>query len=133
MRAVLRAAAVLVLVATSLPAWALGFRDVVTSTTADAATSQDRFPADTAEIFVRAEMVDVAPGSIVTITWLAVDTGPRNPPNFRLDRAQLRVGPVGHRLTTSLPRPGAAWPAGSYQVRLAVNGKTVHRIDFTVE
>jgi hypothetical protein len=123
---------ILVLFAALAPATAAGFRNVITSTTANATASTDVFAPDTAEVFIQADMVDIRPGSIVTITWLAVDPGVDNPPNFRLDRVSLRVGPVGRQLETSLPRPGSAWPVGSYSVRLAVNGQPVHRIDFTV-
>lgn len=133
MRTILRSAALAAaLLTTVVQTQAAEFRNVVVSATPDASAPQASFSADTPEIFVQADMVDVAPGSVVTVTWLAVDTGDANPPNFRIDQAQLRVGRVGHRVKTSLPRPGPAWPAGSYRVRLSVNGQTLQRVDFTI-
>ncbi len=111
---------------------AADFANVVVSTSEDG-TAQASFPADTPEIFVRADMVDVAPGSVVTVTWLAVDTGPANPPNFRISQVSLPVQRVRRLLRTAIQRPGERWPAGAYRVRLSVDNQTLERVDFRVE
>ncbi|GGD97189.1 hypothetical protein GCM10011390_14920 [Aureimonas endophytica] len=134
MRSILRAAFLAFAMVSFAPllAEAASVQNVVVSTAEDGAPTQGSFALDTPEIFMRADLVDVAPGSIVTVTWLALDTGPNNPPNFRIDQVALRVGEVGRRVRASLPRPGAAWQAGTYRVRLSLNGQTLQRIDFTI-
>lgn len=111
---------------------AADFSNVVVSSAEDG-ENQTAFPRETPEIFIRANMVDMVPGSVVTITWLAVDTGPENPPNFRLNQVSLPVGKVGRLLRTSIARPGDRWRPGSYRVRLSLDRQTLERIDFTIE
>lgn len=127
------ALAAFVIAAAALPAAkAADFANVVVSAREDG-TEQVSFPADTSEIFVRADMVDMRPGSVVTVTWLAVDTGPDNPPNFRMNQVSLPVQRVRRLLRTSIARPGERWNPGSYRVRLSLDNRTLERIDFRIE
>ena len=50
----------------------------------------------------------------------------------RIDKTELTGGGAINRVTFSLSRPDAGWPAGDYRVELFVNNKLASTVRFSV-
>ena len=115
------------------PLWAAPhFEDIVVSDEkgGDAAES---FAPDTAKIFLRAHMADIANGSKITAAWIAVDTNGVAPANYKIDSADLVADGAINTVNYSLSKPNKGWPVGKYRVELSVDGKTVNTATFTID
>lgn len=114
----------------ALCAGAPRYSDIVLSDAKDGAAAASFRPA-TPKLFVRAKLLDVPAGSKVKSEWIAVKTAVA-PPNYRIDAAELNVGPVTNRVDFSMRKPNNGWPAGDYRVDLFINGKKTDDVKFTV-
>jgi hypothetical protein len=115
------------------PLWAAPhFEDIVVSDEkgGDAAES---FAPDTAKIFLRAHMADIANGSKITAAWIAVDTNGVAPANYKIDSAEFVAGALTNTIDTNMSKPNKGWPVGKYRVDLSVDGKPAGTARFTVE
>ncbi len=89
------------------------------------------FKPQTAKIFLRAKLVDVASGSTVKSEWIAVKTKVA-PPNYKIDGVVLKVGPLANRVDFSLSKPNAGWPEGDYRIALFIDDKPAGDVGFKV-
>ncbi|UCI17910.1 hypothetical protein FJ970_22795 [Mesorhizobium sp. B2-1-8] len=123
--------AIAALAALSLPAQAAGFDNIVLSATKDGETSQSNFPADTPVIYVSADLVDIAPTSKITFSWVSVDSHGAAPENYTIDKVDLDVG-ANNEADSQLTKPTAGWPAGTYRVDLAIDGTVADSVPFSI-
>ncbi|MBZ9669145.1 hypothetical protein [Mesorhizobium sp. ES1-3] len=123
--------AIAALAALSLPAQAAGFDNIVLSATKDGETSQSNFPADTPVIYVSADLVDIAPTSKITFSWVSVDSHGAAPENYTIDKVDLDVG-ANNQADSQLTKPTAGWPAGTYRVDLAIDGTVADSVPFSI-
>lgn len=115
-------------------AFAAGFEEIVVSATEDADVSDESFATDTADIHLSADITDeIAAGSKITVSWIAVNTGGRAPDNYRINETTHEVGTFGNHLNASLSKPDAGFPAGTYQIELSVDGKVEETVPFVVK
>ncbi|NML72930.1 hypothetical protein HHL25_02205 [Rhizobium sp. S-51] len=115
-------------------AWAGGFENIVLSSEQDAEETKDSFAADTAQIFISADITDeVSSGSKITVAWVALDTAGVAPANYKIDEATFDVGAIDNQLDASLSKPNNGFPVGSYQVQISVDGKPAENVNFTVK
>ncbi|TPK46794.1 hypothetical protein FJ492_06420 [Mesorhizobium sp. B2-5-4] len=123
--------AVAALAALSLPAHAAGFDDIVLSATKDGGTPQSSFPVDTPVIYVSADLVDIAPTSKITFSWVSVDSHGAAPENYTIDKVDLDVG-ANNEADSQLTKPTAGWPEGTYRVDLAIDGTVAESVPFSI-
>ncbi|TPI33944.1 hypothetical protein FJW08_04270 [Mesorhizobium sp. B3-2-1] len=123
--------AIAALAALSLPAQAAGFDNIVLSATKDGETSHSNFPADTPVIYVSADLVDIAPTSKITFSWVSVDSHGAAPENYTIDKVDLDVG-ANNEADSQLTKPTAGWPAGTYRVDLAIDGTVADSVPFSI-
>lgn len=122
------------LVASTTSVFAAGFENIVLSASEDAEETEASFGVDTAKLYLTADITDdVSSGSKITVAWIAVDSGGAAPPNFRIDEVSFDVGAIENHLDASLSKPNNGFPAGKYQVEIAVDGKVEETVDFTME
>jgi len=126
-------AATLVMLSSFSPALASGFENVVLSAEEGAATSADSFAPDTPMIYFSADLVDVASGSKVTISWISVDSHGVAPANYKVDEVNLDIGANENQVTSSINKPTAGWPVGTYRVDLSIDGTAADAADFVVK
>lgn len=116
------------------PAQAEGFENIVLSANEDAEQTQATFAADTPKIFLSADMTDeVASGSKLTVRWVSVDSGGVAPANYKIDEASFEIGIIENHVDSSITKPDAGWPVGTYQVQIDVDGTVKETVDFSVE
>lgn len=109
------------------------FGEVIISNEKDAAESEESFEADTAKIYLTAQLVEVPAGnSRVTATWIAVSTKVA-PPNYVIVSSDVAVNGRQNVVNFAVSKPNGGWPVGSYRVDLAMNGKTLSAVKFKVE
>jgi hypothetical protein len=108
------------------------FDEIVVSDAKDG-DAVDSFTPNTPKIFVHAHMVDIATGSKMTGTWIAVDTNGVAPANYKIDSSDLNAGMLVNTVEFSLSKPNNGWPVGKYRVDMSVDGKTAGTASFTVE
>ncbi|MEI9422224.1 hypothetical protein O7A70_13725 [Mesorhizobium sp. Cs1299R1N1] len=123
--------AIAALAALSLPAQAAGFDNIVLSATKDGATPQSSFPVDTPVIYVSADLVDIAPTSKITFSWVSVDSHGAAPENYTIDKVDLDVG-ANNEADSQLTKPTAGWPEGTYRVDLAIDGTVAESVPFSI-
>lgn len=126
--------ALLTAAATSAPAHAAAFENIILSSTEGAAETQTTFPTDTPKLYLSADITDEVPsGSKLTVTWIAVDSGRAAPPNYRIDEVRFDIGLIDNRIDASLSKPNNGWPVGTYQVEMIVDGTVEETVDFSVK
>jgi len=108
------------------------FTDIVVSDSKEGDPA-DTFAPNTQKIFVHADLFDIAKGSKMTGTWIAVDTHGAAPPNYKIDSADLVADGSINTVTFSLSKPNKGWPVGKYRVELAVDGKVVGSASFAIQ
>ncbi|MBZ9705334.1 hypothetical protein LB543_01145 [Mesorhizobium sp. ESP7-2] len=123
--------AIAALATLSLPAQAAGFDNIVLSATKDGETSQSNFPVDTPVIYVSADLVDIAPTSKITFSWVSVDSHGAAPDNYTIDKVDLDVG-ANNEADSQLTKPTAGWPTGTYRVELAIDGTVADSVPFSI-
>lgn len=104
--------------------------DVVVSEAKDGPAKSTFKPA-TPKIYLRAKLVDVAPGSKLKADWIAVKAEGA-PPNYRIDTVETNVGKASTRYDGSFSKPSAGWPVGDYRVDLSIDGKPATQAAFRV-
>ena len=53
-------------------------------------------------------------------------------PNYRIDGAELKVGPLINNVDFSMSRPNAGWPEGDYRVALFIDDKPAGNVKFRI-
>ncbi|RUW87210.1 MAG: hypothetical protein EOS71_30045 [Mesorhizobium sp.] len=129
--ALVLAIAALAAVSFGMPAQAAGFANIILSATKDGATPQSSFPVDTPVIYVSADLVDIAPTSKITFSWVSVDSHGVAPENYTIDKVDLDVG-ANNQADSQLTKPAAGWPAGTYRVDLAIDGTVEDSVPFSI-
>ncbi|RUX06015.1 hypothetical protein EOA30_11150 [Mesorhizobium sp. M8A.F.Ca.ET.059.01.1.1] len=129
--ALVLAIAALAAVSFGMPAQAAGFANIILSATKDGATPQSSFPVDTPVIYVSADLVDIAPTSKITFSWVSVDSHGVAPENYTIDKVDLDVG-ANNQADSRLTKPTAGWPAGTYRVDLAIDGTVEDSVPFSI-
>ncbi|TGQ95516.1 hypothetical protein EN851_08350 [Mesorhizobium sp. M8A.F.Ca.ET.208.01.1.1] len=129
--ALVLALAALAAVSFGMPAQAAGFANIILSATKDGATPQSSFPVDTPVIYVSADLVDIAPTSKITFSWVSVDSHGVAPENYTIDKVDLDVG-ANNQADSQLTKPTAGWPAGTYRVDLAIDGTVEDSVPFSI-
>ena len=115
--------------ASTSAAWASGFDNIIISNTKGADTTQTTLPADSAAIYLSADVSDdVDSGSKITVTWVAVDTNGVAPPNYKIDEASF-----DSHVDASLSKPNAGFPVGKYEAVISVDGKVMETVDFSIK
>ena len=89
------------------------------------------FGPSTPQVVLTARLADVPSGSKLRSVWIAEKTKVA-PPNYEIDKTELTGGGAINRVTFSLSRPNAGWPAGDYRVDLFVNNKPASTVRFSV-
>ncbi|MEO5756774.1 MAG: hypothetical protein ABIQ51_07945 [Mesorhizobium sp.] len=115
----------------NMAAQAAGFDNIVLSDTKDGDTSQSNFPADIPVIYVSADLVDIAPTSKITFSWVSVDSHGVAPANYTIDKVDLDVGP-NNQASSQLSKPTAGWPVGTYRIDLLVDGTVADSVPFSI-
>ena len=123
------AVAVAMAVMMTVAAQAAGFSNIVIADSKDAAETQASFATDTPEIFLTADMDEVAVGSTVTVHWIAVDTHGVAPANYDIAAVDLKITDGVNILDSNLTKPTNGWPVGTYRVDIAVDGAVVTSSD----
>jgi hypothetical protein len=106
------------------------FADIVLSDSRDG-SAVSTFKPTTPKVYLRANLLDVAPGSKVKGDWIAVKTDVA-PPNYRIDGAELNITKGMTRVDYTMSRPTKGWPEGDYRVDLFINGKKATDVKFKV-
>ncbi|WP_245951847.1 hypothetical protein [Mesorhizobium loti] len=134
-RSMMIGAAALVAVGTfAVHAQAEGFENIVLSASKDAKETQATFAPDTANIFLSADLTDaVASGSKLTVSWISLDSGGVAPANYKIDEVSFEIGMIENHVDSSVSKPDAGWPVGTYQVQIAVDGTVKEAVDFSVK
>lgn len=70
------------------------------------------------------------PGTRVRVVWTAVDAGGERGKTLASTESVTRGGEIVCDGQLTLPRE---WPAGRYNVRATVNGKSTRTVDFVIE
>jgi uncharacterized RDD family membrane protein YckC len=117
-------------VATEARAGAPRYTDMVISEAKDGAAKSTFKPA-TAKIYVRAQLADVPRGSKLRSDWIAVKAKGA-PENYKIDSAELTMGPLMNRVDFNFSKPTNGWPEGDYRVDLFIDGKPAAKIPFKV-
>lgn len=134
MRVLRQAILALAISVAATSAYAAGFDEIVVSATEDADASDESFATDSAAIYLSAHITDeVSSGSKITVGWIAVDTAGAAPANYRIDETSFDVGSLDNHLEASLSKPNAGFPAGSYHIEIAVDGKVEETVPFVVK
>jgi hypothetical protein len=94
--------------------------------------AKSTFAVATPKLFLRGKLVDFRAGARIRGEWIAEKTKAA-PPNFRIDGAELTVGPLMNQVSFDLSRPKAGWPVGDYRVDLFVDGRKVKEVRFKVQ
>ncbi|MBZ9679766.1 MULTISPECIES: hypothetical protein [unclassified Mesorhizobium] len=115
----------------SMPAQAADFTNIVLSATKDEGTPQSNFPVETPVIYVSADLVDIAPTSKITFSWVSVDSHGAAPENYTIDKVDLDVG-ANNQADSQLSKPTAGWPEGTYRVDLAIDGTVAESVPFSI-
>lgn len=130
----LRAVAFTAVLASTSTAWASGFENIVISNDKDADETEATLPADSAAIYLSAEVTDeVGSGSKITVSWIAVDTNGVAPANYKIDEASFDIGSLENHVNASLSKPNAGFPVGKYEAVLSVDGKVMKTVDFSIK
>ncbi|MFK0166126.1 hypothetical protein [Rhizobium sp. NPDC090279] len=115
-------------------AWASGFENIIISNTKDADETQTTLPADSAAIYLSADVTDeIDSGSKITVSWIAVDTNGVAPANYKIDEASFDIGSLENHVNSSLSKPNAGFPVGKYEAVLSVDGKVMETVDFSIK
>lgn len=131
---IMGAAALVAVGAFSARAQAEGFENIVLSASEGAEETQTTFTPDTAKIFLSADMTDdVASGSKLTVSWIAVDSGGAAPANYKIDEVSFEIGALENHVDSAMTKPNAGWPVGTYQVQISVDGTLKQTVDFSVK
>ena len=81
---------------------------------------------------MNAKLVDVPSGSTLKSEWIAEKTKVA-PPNYKIDGAEVKVGPLMNNVDFNMSKPNAGWPVGDYRVDLFINGKPAGNAKFQVK
>ena len=120
--------------ASTSAAWASGFDNIIISNTKGADTTQTTLPADSAAIYLSADVSDdVDSGSKITVTWVAVDTNGVAPPNYKIDEASFDIGSLESHVDASLSKPNAGFPVGKYEAVISVDGKVMETVPLSIK
>jgi hypothetical protein len=130
----LRALTFTAALASTSTAWASGFENIIISNDKDADETEATLPADSAAIYLSAEVTDeVGSGSKITVSWIAVDTNGVEPANYKIDEASFDIGSLENHVNASLSKPNAGFPVGKYEAVLSVDGKVIETVDFSIK
>lgn len=90
----------------------------------------ERFSADIAKIHAVVVLADVAAGTKVRGSWIAVDA--ISTPNYEIDAADV-TAPAGEaRVHFALSQPHAGWPQGNYRLDVYLDGTFVTNVPFSI-
>lgn len=128
--ALLLAAALAALAGGNALAGSPALTDVVVSEAKDG-PAKSTFKPTTSKVFLRAKLVDIAPGAKLKAEWIAVKAEGA-PPNYRIDAVENTVRAGATRYDGSFGKPTAGWPVGDYRVDLFIDGKAVRQATFKV-
>jgi hypothetical protein len=98
----------------------------------DKKTDKSVFKPDTAALYVVATLVDVPEGTVVKAVWIAEKTQVA-PPNFVIDKAEMKGGGSYDQATFNLSKPNAGWPLGDYRVELYIADKLAQTLHFQIK
>jgi hypothetical protein len=90
------------------------------------------FTPTTARVYLNAKLVDVKSGSTLKSEWIAEKTKVA-PPDYKIDAAEVKVGPLMNNVDFSMTKPTAGWPVGDYRVDLFIDGKPAGKMKFQVK
>jgi hypothetical protein len=95
-------------------------------------TPQTEFKSDARQIFVRWSGVNMPPGEILRVAWIAEDVGDLAPANFVVDETEteLESAEFGARFTLSRPTDG--WAAGKYRVEVYLGEELLQKLNVTI-
>lgn len=111
-----------------------GFENIILSSEKDAEATEGTFAADTAKLFVSADLTDeVKSNAKISVAWIAVDTGGAAPANYKIDESNFDVGMIDNHIDASLSKPEQGWPVGVYKVILSVNDEPLESVDFSIK
>ena len=126
-----RAPAVFLLLATSAAlAGEPRFTDIVVSDSSGG-PAKSTFTPNTPKVHVDAKIIDAATGSTARSEWIA-EKVVGAPPNYKIDAADLKVGPLMNKVNFSFSKPNNGWPIGDYRVDLFINNKPAGQARFKV-
>jgi len=114
-------------------AYAAGFENAVLSAEKDAMESVTSFAPDTPVIYLAADLVDVANGAKVSVSWVSVDSHGAAPPNFTIATVDVPIDNGQDKLTSDLSKPTNGWPIGTYRVDITIDGTVAEAAAFEVK
>jgi hypothetical protein len=94
--------------------------------------AKSTFNADTAKIYLHAQLVDVAKASTLKSEWIAEKTKVA-PPNYKMDSAEVNVGALANSVDFNMSKPTKGWPPGDYRVDLFIDGKPAGSVKYQVK
>jgi hypothetical protein len=90
------------------------------------------FTTDASKIYLAFTTTDLPPDSMLSSVWIAEKVDADVPPNYVIDRADLKVS-GSQSGDFSLTRPTAGFPTGSYRVDLYLSGTLIGSYAFTIK
>jgi len=114
-------------------AYAAGFENVVISAEKDAAESATTFAPDTPDIYLSADLVDVANGAKVSVSWVSVDSHGAAPPNFNIATVDIPIDKGQNKINSDLSKPTSGWPVGTYRVDISIDGTAAEAAAFEIK
>lgn len=88
------------------------------------------FAPSTPKFYCEMDVSGVSKGSKIVGTWFAVDAQGVDK-NFKIDTTELELGGPD-KVTFSLERSVPAWPNGTYRLDIALDGKLLRQVRFSV-
>jgi hypothetical protein len=107
------------------------FGNAVFADNKDGDSPQEIFSSETPEIFLRAELMDVAKDTELRAAWVAEKTDAAEL-NYELNTSKVAVKSDTSFATFSLPKPTTGWPIGTYRVDLTINDKLSQQLRFKI-
>ncbi|MEO6013578.1 MAG: hypothetical protein ABIQ30_08355 [Devosia sp.] len=119
-------------IALAAPAYAVQIDNIILSAEEDGAENQDVFTADTPMIYLSANLVEFPSSSTITVIWTSVDSHGAAPANYIIAQIDLTAVDVDI-LTSTLSKPDAGWPVGTYRVDMVYEGAVAGSANFEVK
>lgn len=92
---------------------------------------QEVFSAETSEIFLSAQLIDVPRDTELRATWVAEQTDAPKP-NYQVSVTDFTVQSDSTSVTFSLSKPGTGWALGTYRVDLFMNDQPLQQLHFKI-
>ena len=114
-------------------AYAAGFENAVVSAEKDATESVMTFAPDTPVIYLSADLVEVANGTTVSVSWVSVDSHGVAPANFAIATVDIPIDSGQDKINSELSKPTKGWPVGTYRVDITIDGTAAEAAAFEVK